>query len=381
MDKETDIVQIRKRRMPSGNISLYLAYRINGKRYYEYPKLYLVPEEGKGKTAKIAANKETMRLIKAMQAKKILQLSQERSGIHVKMEPSKMLLTEYINQFIQFKQETTSEGTVSTIRNLQRHLIKYAPEGTTLAQIDRKFCEGFINYLRRAKGKYGGKLSDITKKVYYTMFGTMLKKAVRDGLLPRNPLDLIDPQNKLPSSESQRVYLDLEEVRKMAEVETPYTLSKQAFMFSCFCGLRISDIRQLEWKDIEEFTTPDGTKQYRLSKRMKKTSRNISYALSREAISWLPERNGKLVFDGIVSESRINFHIKKMAEQAGITKNVSFHTARHTFATMMLTLGADIYTTSKLLGHTRVSTTEIYAKIVDKKKDDAMGLIDKFFDK
>lgn len=65
----------------------------------------------------------------------------------------------------------------------------------------------------------------------------------------------------------------------------------------------------------------------------------------------------------------------------GIKKNISFHTARHTFATMMLTLGADIYTTSKLLGHSRISTTEIYAKIVDKKKDEAMGLIDKFFDK
>nr|DAH17136.1 MAG TPA: Integrase [Bacteriophage sp.] len=381
MSRETEIVQIMQRQRASGRTTLYLLYRVNGKRYQENTRLYLQPETGKKRAAAVAANKETMRLAKALQAKRVLQLSQERSGIPIKTEPSKMLLTEYINQFIQYKQETTSEGTVSTIRNLQRHLTKYAPESTTLANIDRKFCEGFISYLRRAKGKYGGKLSDITKKVYYTMFGTMLKKAVRDGLLPRNPLDLIDPQNKLPSSESQRVFLDLEEVRKMAEVETPYTLSKQAFMFSCFCGLRISDIRQLEWKDIEEFTNPDGTNQYRLSKRMKKTSRNISYALSKEAISWLPERKGKLVFDGIVSESRINFHIKKMAEQAGITKNVSFHTARHTFATMMLTLGADIYTTSKLLGHTRVSTTEIYAKIVDKKKDDAMGLIDKFFDK
>ena len=72
---------------------------------------------------------------------------------------------------------------------------------------------------------------------------------------------------------------------------------------------------------------------------------------------------------------------KEWAKAAGIKKNISFHTARHTFATMMLTLGADIYTTSKLLGHSRISTTEIYAKIVDKKKDEAMGLIDKFFDK
>lgn len=72
---------------------------------------------------------------------------------------------------------------------------------------------------------------------------------------------------------------------------------------------------------------------------------------------------------------------QKVGRIVGITKQISFHTARHTFATMMLTLDADIYTTSKLLGHSRISTTEIYAKIIDKKKDKAMNLIDKYFDK
>ena len=116
-------------------------------------------------------------------------------------------------------------------------------------------------------------------------------------------------------------------------------------------------------------------------KRMQKTQRIITYSLSKEAVSWLPERTGELVFDKLVCAPNLNAQIKKWAELCGITKNVSFHTARHTFATMMLTLGADIYTTSKLLGHSRISTTEIYAKIIDKKKDEAVGLIDKFFDK
>ena len=73
--------------------------------------------------------------------------------------------------------------------------------------------------------------------------------------------------------------------------------------------------------------------------------------------------------------------VRDWAKSAGIKKYVTFHTARHSFATMMLTLGANIYTTSKLLGHSNIRTTEIYAKIIDKKKDEAMGLIDKFFDK
>ena len=72
--------------------------------------------------------------------------------------------------------------------------------------------------------------------------------------------------------------------------------------------------------------------------------------------------------------------VKKWAKDAGIAKNVNFHTSRHTFATMLLTLGADIYTVSKLLGHTNVKTTQIYAKIVNKKKDDAVSLVDNIFD-
>lgn len=79
------------------------------------------------------------------------------------------------------------------------------------------------------------------------------------------------------------------------------------------------------------------------------------------------------------SKDTIYKDIKKWAAAAKITKKVSFHTARHTFATMMMTLGTDLYTTSKLLGHTNVRTTQIYAKIVDKQMDDAVNLLDGLF--
>ena len=69
------------------------------------------------------------------------------------------------------------------------------------------------------------------------------------------------------------------------------------------------------------------------------------------------------------------YELKKWAFTAGITKNITFHTGRHTFATMMLSLGADIYTVSKLLGHKELATTQIYAKVLDKRKQDAVSLI------
>lgn len=369
--------------MPSGKTSLYLAYTINGKRQYEYPKLYLLPENGRGKTAAIAANKETRRIIEAMQAKKIVELTQNRSGIIVKKEPSKMLFSQYIKTFRNYKAKTTrGDEYIKTISNVERHIYEYAGEKVTMAAIDKKFCEGFISYLKTAKGKFTEQpLSGITQKVYFAMFNTMLKKAVRDEIIPRNPIDLIDTGTKIKAPESERVYLDISELKKMAASEPKDKSTKQAFMFSCFTGLRISDIRQLKWEDIEEYTDEDGNSRYRMIKRMQKTQRIITYSLSKEAVSWLPEQTGELVFDKLVCAPNLNAQIKKWAESCGITKNVSFHTARHTFATMMLTLGADIYTTSKLLGHSRISTTEIYAKIIDKKKDEAVELIDKFFDK
>lgn len=59
---------------------------------------------------------------------------------------------------------------------------------------------------------------------------------------------------------------------------------------------------------------------------------------------------------------------------------ILFHSARHTFATMMLTLGADLYTVSKLLGHTSVRMTQVYAKIINQKKDEAVNLVNGLFD-
>ena len=125
----------------------------------------------------------------------------------------------------------------------------------------------------------------------------------------------------------------------------------------------------------------DGS-QYRARIVMKKTQKTLYLPLSDEALKWMPERGEAKDTDKVFHlpyQTYINLVLKVWAANSGITKNVTFHTARHTFATMMLTLGADLYTTSKLLGHTQVQTTQIYAKIVDKKKDEAVNLVKGIF--
>ena len=104
--------------------------------------------------------------------------------------------------------------------------------------------------------------------------------------------------------------------------------------------------------------------------------------LNKEALSYIPERKD-LLHDGFVfnlpPSYTINYHIKKWAKAAHIDKDISFHVARHTFATTLITLGADLYTTSKLMGHKNLRTTQIYAEIVNKKRVEAVSLFDNMF--
>lgn len=137
------------------------------------------------------------------------------------------------------------------------------------------------------------------------------------------------------------------------------------------------NIIKLKWKDV--FVDRG---QYRLAVSMKKTKEPIYLPLSPEALKWMPERGGKSSEDNVFdlpSANTIRMQLKPWAKAAGISKRFSYHTSRHTFATMMLTLGADLYTVSKLLGHADVKMTQVYAKIINKKKDEAVNLVNGLF--
>jgi integrase len=188
---------------------------------------------------------------------------------------------------------------------------------------------------------------------------------------------LVEKDYKPQPPESQRVYLTIDEVKRLVNTECKKEVYKRAFLFSCFCGLRISDIERLKWCDL---SNENG--QIRADIRQKKTDEPLYLPLSANAVKWLPERGNAAdtdnIFQGLCGGVASHF-VKDWAKGAGITKNVKFHTARHTFATMLLTKGADLYTTSKLLGHKDISTTQIYAKIIDQKKTDAVNLLNDVF--
>lgn len=174
------------------------------------------------------------------------------------------------------------------------------------------------------------------------------------------------------TAEVAREYLTLEEVKKLAATPCNYPILKATFLFSCLTGLRKSDIEKLTWGEIHKlgnFT--------RIIFRQKKTGGQEYLDISDQAAAYLGTRRNDVdrVFEGFTYGSWTSLELKRWALAAGITKNITFHCGRHTFAVMMLDLGADIYTVSKLLGHRELSTTQIYAKVLDKNKQAAVSLI------
>ena len=112
-----------------------------------------------------------------------------------------------------------------------------------------------------------------------------------------------------------------------------------------------------------------------------KTSEPLYLPLSDAAVKNLPPRADReeFVFT-LPSHGIVNKHIHRWTEAAGITdRNITFHTARHTFATLNLTAGVDLYTVSKLLGHTEIRTTQIYAEVVNSAKIEAVNKVSDIF--
>ena len=208
-----------------------------------------------------------------------------------------------------------------------RILEDYAGERVTMDQIDKAFCQEYIDYLLTEYRPKGKQVSNFTLHTYYRILNGALNAAVRAEIIKVNPFTKINNSDKIRLPESKRSYMTIEEVRALITTPMKNDAVKQAYLFSCFCGLRISDIIGLKWKDV----FVDRGK-YRLSVSMQKTKEPIYLPLSPEALKWMPERGDKsaedTVFD-LPSPTMINTLLKPWAKAAGIDKRFSFHTSRH----------------------------------------------------
>lgn len=282
---------------------------------------------------------------------------------------------DFIKYFEELKEKRHRNSSKSIQVNWNRELalLKLYTEDKPMCfgDIDLNLIEDYKEYLINAPqgGSKSGTISRNTASTYFSIFKAGIHQAFIDGYLS---VDLAAKSKNISYEESQREYLTLEELNKLAATPCDSPILKRAALFSALTGLRHSDIKQLKWKDLVK-----DQEHYRILFTQQKTKGVEYMPISDQAYQLCGERGDydRLIFEGLQDPSWISRPVARWIEAAGITKHITFHCFRHTYATLQLTSGTDIYTVSKMLGHKKVTTTQIYAKIVDEKKEAAANAI------
>lgn len=250
-------------------------------------------------------------------------------------------------------------------------LESYAKGSVKVCDVTEQWCNGFREYLTHAKSKTRKtRLSVNTTVSYFNKLKATLKQAYKDGLLTT---DLNSKIEQIKPSESQRQFLSIEELNRLVKADCAIPVMKNAALFSALTGLRHSDIQKLIWSEVGHSQELG----YYLQFRQKKTGGAEMLPISEQAYSLMGERRdpSDKVFEGLSYSAYHNRYLYNWLGAAGITKHITFHCFRHTFATLLLSNGADMATVSKMLGHRDLKTTQIYAKVVDESKRKAAGMI------
>jgi len=239
------------------------------------------------------------------------------------------------------------------------------------SELTPDFINNFQTFLRVKR-----KNNIVTVANSMKIMKTYINIAIRRELMERNPFDNVKVRKGKPTI----VYLSEKERDDLMKMyKGPYTSEKykrvlSPFLFACFTGLRISDIKRLRWENIINDTiyiTPFKTR--------KTTGETVIIPLGKSALWILSQIERKprdlYVFD-MISEQRTNDYLKEIADLVGIRKSLHFHVARHTFATLFYEKTNDLATLQKLLGHAAITQTMVYAHVSDQLRRDQMKVFD-----
>ena len=352
-------VTLRQRQLKDGRVTLYLdLYHSRGSRRLEYLNLYLTGDR--------EADKETLRLAEAIQAKRKLDSVSADNNLPA---PGR-LKEDFINFYRGLASHQRGHNTRLVWACGLKHLIAYGGESIPFNKIDEHFLEGFKGYLLK-------NLKINSAAVYFAKIKSAIRQAVRHNILQRNPVDGIS----IPTEDTNRVFLTLPELRNLRKTDCENQAVKDSFLFAAFSGLRYSDVKKLTWQEVSREAN-----RWLIAFRQQKTSDLEWLPLSAEAARIIQAQRGTEASERIVNrvaanavfklpaQQTIDKALKRWALRAGIEKKISFHSARHTFATLGLKHGIDIYTMSKLLGHRSLESTQIYAKVVDESKRKAVAM-------
>mgnify|MGYP000403771155 FL=1 len=319
-------------------------------------------------------NKETLQLAEQIRQKRENHLN--KPEIYTGYELEQKRIKELGEQnFVAYFKTLTDKRKASNHDNwvsAYNYLVKFTNGNLQFADLNERFCNEFKEYLLTTKSKRSDKttLSQNSAVSYFNKVKAALKQAYKDGILQTDLNTKISP---IKAAETRREYLTIEELNKLLKTPCNNDLLKRAALFSAVTGLRFSDIQKMVWGELE-YIEGQG---YFLNFSQKKTNGIEYYPISEQAVSLLNEKGEPTakVFEGLEYSAYHNKHLFQWIGAAGITKDITFHCFRHTFATLQLFNGTDIYTVSKMLGHKDLKTTQIYAKIVDDTKRKAADKI------
>ena len=380
--KVKEPVRIREKVLEDGTISLYLDMYHKGNRKKEGLKLYIIPETTPA--AKLQ-NKNTRRLAEQIKAQRILDIQKDGLVDWDKLKKSRITLVSWLEDFVTCEAQLSPSGVISK-RNakvrVEEYLASIGKPDKRLSDVDKEFCRGFVAFLRTCKSHRGKEtISDTTARLLMSRVAAAMNKAVVEGLIPSNPFKALESKEKPKITASRREFLTVEELKVLINTPCRCDMVKKAFLFSCFTGLRYSDMRSLLWSEVH--TAADGKTRY-IEHRQVKTKKTVTIPLSEEALRWMPKQVDGIdrVFHELkVSTSTVEVILKEWMKDCKIDKHITYHCSRHTAATTLLTLGANLYVVSKLMGHSSIQMTEVYAKIVDQKKVETMNLVNNLFAK
>lgn len=251
-----------------------------------------------------------------------------------------------------------------------KHFHTFVDGHCTFRQLNVDLCTRFREYLLNAKQLDAPDipLSVNSASNYYRKFRGMLAITLRDGCIRE---DINKHLERIEAKRNRIEFLTFEELYELSKTPCDIPVLKRASLFSCLTGLRISDVMKLQWPDIVPNIKGTG---YNMRLRTEKTEAEAIWPLSPDAMELCGLREEGAVFKGL-TRSMLNKPLKKWLTDAGITKHITFHGFRHTYAVLQLASGTDIYTVSKMLTHKHVTTTEIYLDLLDEMKQDTLGRI------
>ena len=338
----------------------------------EFLKMYLF-DKAKNPIDK-QGNKETLQLAEQIRQKRENYLNKpeiytgyEKEQLKIK-EQGELNFVTYFKSLADKRKASNHDNWVSAYKYLEI----FTKGNLKFADLNEKFCNEFKDFLLTTKSNKSKKvtLAQNSAVSYFNKLKATLKQAYKDGYLPSDLNSKIQP---VKHTETQRNFLTIEELNSLVKTECSNPLLKCAAIFSALTGLRFSDIKNLVWGELEYI---DGNG-YFIQFKQQKTKGVEMMPISEQAYSLLGNRkeHADKVFQGLNYSAYENKHLAQWIGLSGITKDITFHCFRHTFATLQLSKGTDIYTVSKMLGHRELKTTQIYAKIIDQTNREAADKI------